>query len=60
METHCRMMMNGIASSVDVASGLLQESAGKVLQCLVLDVQDSERAVTEQLQVSASFSRVEN
>ncbi|CAB1120523.1 unnamed protein product [Ectocarpus sp. CCAP 1310/34] len=50
METHCRMMMNGIASSVDVASGLLQESAGEVLRCLVLDVQDTERAVAEQLQ----------
>ncbi|CAM9233519.1 unnamed protein product, partial [Ectocarpus sp. 4 AP-2014] len=50
METHCRMMMNGIASSVDVASGLLQESAGDVLRCLVLDVQDTERAVAEQLQ----------
>ncbi|CAM9443367.1 unnamed protein product [Ectocarpus sp. 12 AP-2014] len=50
METHCRMMMNGIASSVDVASGLLQESAGEVLRCLVLDVQETERAVAEQLQ----------
>ncbi|CBJ29045.1 hypothetical protein Esi_0133_0042 [Ectocarpus siliculosus] len=50
METHCRMMMNGIASSVDVASGLLQESAGEVLRCLVLDVQDTERTVAEQLQ----------
>ncbi|CAM9763224.1 unnamed protein product, partial [Ectocarpus fasciculatus] len=53
METHCRMMMNGIASSVDVASGLLQESAGEVLRCLVIDVQDTERAVAEQLQASA-------
>lgn len=51
METQFRTMMNGIASSIDVASGALQESADEVLQRLMCDLHDTEREVAGQLQV---------
>lgn len=51
METQLRTMMNGIASSIDVASGALQESADEILQGLMCELRDTEREVEGQLQV---------
>lgn len=51
LEIQFRTMMNGIVSSVDVASGYLRESAGEVLQRLKSELSDTEREVAEELQV---------
>ncbi|CAM9821681.1 unnamed protein product [Scytosiphon promiscuus] len=58
MENQLRTMMNGIASSIDVATGVLQETAGEVLQGLMSDLCDTEREVAGQLQsVQTQMSR---
>lgn len=57
LETQFRTMMNGIVSSVDVASGYLRESAGEVLQRLKCELGDTERELTGELQVKSSIVR---
>lgn len=51
-------MMQGLASSIEAATGSLKESLDQVLQRLTHDLGDNEGGVVEKLQVQAQKKRV--
>lgn len=55
VESQFRKMMQGLTSSIEVATASLGESLGTVLQRLTHDLGGSEGGVVEQLQVRCAF-----
>lgn len=53
VESQFRKMMQGLASSIEAATGSLKESLDQVLQRLTHDLGDNEGGVVEKLQVQA-------